>query len=43
LQLKYLISLVLIPSLRSLGGFLPYAFSEQGAAMLSRQANELSR
>ena len=30
-----LVSQNVIPSMRSLGGYLPYAFSEQGVAMLS--------
>lgn len=34
-ETRILLSQNVIPYLRSLGGFLPYAFSEQGVAMLS--------
>ena len=34
-EAEMLVSQAVIPSRRSLGGFLPYAFTEQGVAMLS--------
>jgi len=34
-EIKFLVSQNVIPSKRSLGGYLPYAFTEQGVAMLS--------
>jgi len=34
-EAEFLVSQNVIPSLRSLGGSLPYAFTEQGVAMLS--------
>lgn len=34
-EVEILVSQNVIPSLRSLGGYLPYAFTEQGVAMLS--------
>jgi hypothetical protein len=33
-EAEILVSQNVIPSLRSLGGYLPYAFTEQGVAML---------
>jgi len=36
---EYLVSQNVIPSKRSLGGYLPYAFTENGVAMLSRVLN----
>jgi len=34
-EAKVMVSQIVIPSKRSLGGYLPYAFTEQGVAMLS--------
>ena len=34
-EVKSLVSQNVIPSLRSLGGYLPYAFTQEGVAMLS--------
>jgi len=34
-EVKIMVSQNVIPSLQSLGGYLPYAFTEQGVAMLS--------
>ena len=34
-EAKFLVSQHVIPSRKTLGGFLPYAFTEQGVAMLS--------
>ncbi|MFH0935997.1 MAG: ORF6N domain-containing protein, partial [Candidatus Omnitrophota bacterium] len=34
-EAKSLVSQNVIPSLRSLGGYLPYAFTQEGVAMLS--------
>jgi hypothetical protein len=38
-EAEFLVSQNVIPSLRSLGGALPYAFTEQGVAMLSSVLN----
>jgi len=38
-EAEFLVSQNVIPSKRSLGGYLPYAFTEQGVAMLSSVLN----
>ena len=38
-EIEILLSQNVIPSKRSLGGYLPYAFTEQGVAMLSSVLN----
>lgn len=38
-EVKFLVSQNVIPSIKHLGGFLPYVFTEQGVAMLSSILN----